>query len=378
MPVRRTAVAIEEDRWLIDGRPTSEGCSYRGRSLEGLLLNSRMVQAVFDDENPITRRLWAYPDTGRWDPDRNSDEFVASMPAWKDHGLAGFTINLQGGSPLGYYREDALRDRLREVGITAADDAIWAGVPGPASQPWCNTAFDPVGNLKPTYLARLTRVLDRADELSFVVILGLFYQGQDERLEDEAAVTRAVDNACRWVIERGYRNVAIEVNNECDVGGYEHAILRPGRVAGLIERVKSQAFADGSRLLAATSYRGGGLPGDDVIGVSDFVLLHGNGVTRPERIAAMVGAVRASPAYRPMPIVFNEDDHFDFEAEENNFRAALGSGAGWGFFDPGAGAGGGAAFGNYRDGYQNPPVDWSINTDRKRGFFRLLGKVTGM
>ncbi|HJO06136.1 MAG TPA: hypothetical protein QGG37_02205 [Chloroflexota bacterium] len=77
---RQTRVTIEGEKWVLDGRPALAGRLYRGHSLEGLSLNSRVVQAVFDDENPITRRLWEYPDTGRWDADHNTDEFVAAMP----------------------------------------------------------------------------------------------------------------------------------------------------------------------------------------------------------------------------------------------------------------------------------------------------------
>ena len=55
---------------------------------------------------------------------------------------------------------------MRAIGVAAADEEIWVGVPGPASQPWCSTAFDPAGRLKPAYLARLAQVLDRADELA--------------------------------------------------------------------------------------------------------------------------------------------------------------------------------------------------------------------
>ena len=62
---------------------------------------------------------------------------------------------------------------------------------------------------------------------------------------------------------------------------------------------------------------------------------------------------------------------------DNNFMAALSRRAGWGFFDPGPGAGGGLAPGNYADGYQNVPVNWSVNTPRKRAFFDLLRQVTG-
>ncbi len=86
-------------------------------------------------------------------------------------------------------------------------------------------------------MARLERILDRADELGMVAILGIFYFGQDQRLDDEAAVKRAVDNTVDWVFDRGYTNVLIEINNECNVR-YDHAILQPERVHELIEQVK--------------------------------------------------------------------------------------------------------------------------------------------
>jgi hypothetical protein len=54
-PARRTEVAIRGDSFLINGRPTDEGRSWKGRSIEGLSLNSRMVQGVFDDLNSIPR-----------------------------------------------------------------------------------------------------------------------------------------------------------------------------------------------------------------------------------------------------------------------------------------------------------------------------------
>ena len=62
-----------------------------------------------------------------------------------------------------------------------------------------------------------------------VVILGYFYFGQDERLVDESAVCRAVDDATRWVLESGYGNVLIEINNEANIRRYEHEILQPHR-----------------------------------------------------------------------------------------------------------------------------------------------------
>ncbi|MGI6566229.1 MAG: hypothetical protein ACOX3I_02705 [Limnochordia bacterium] len=82
--------------------------------------------------------------------------------------------------------------------------------------------------------------------------------------------------------------------------------------------------------------------------VSDFVLIHGNGVEDPNQIAEMVETVRLMPEYRaPMPILFNEDDHFDFEKDKNNMMSAINAYASWGFLECGDN--------NYRDGYQSPP-----------------------
>ena len=50
-----------------------------------------------------------------------------------------------------------------------------------------------------------------------VAIVGYFYFGQDQRVKDEAAVRRAVTNATNWLLDGGYRNVLVEVDNECDV-----------------------------------------------------------------------------------------------------------------------------------------------------------------
>lgn len=336
-----TRVTIVGEDFHINGRPTYEGRVWRGHRVEGLLMNSRMVQAVFDDLNPETAPRWAYPDTGVWDAERNTREFIAAMPGWRAKGLLAVTLNLQGGSPEGYSK----------------------------SQPWINGAFESDGSLRPAYLDRLRRVLDAADGLGMVVILGYFYFGQDERLEDEAAVIRAVDGATRWILEGGWENVLVEINNECNVK-YDHAILRPERVHELIERVRGTEH-DGRRLPAGTSYGGGEIPRENVVKTSDFLLLHGNGVKEPARITEMIRRTRAVEGYRPMPILFNEDDHEDFEREENNAVVAIVGHVSWGWFDyrrKGEGP---------EQGYQSPPVDWGISSERKRGFFQFLEEVTG-
>ena len=56
-------------------------------------------------------------------------------------------------------------------------------------------------------------------------------------------------------------------------------------------------------------------------------------------------------------------------ADSQHFLAAIGECAPWGYFGPGEN--------NCRDGYQSPPVEWGLNTDRRRVFFELVQKITG-
>ncbi|MCC7493227.1 MAG: hypothetical protein IT204_12795 [Fimbriimonadaceae bacterium] len=337
-PMRQTHVSLRGDDFLLNGQPTWPGRTFRGHRLEGLLFNSRMVQGIFDDRNPATVGQWAYPD-GPYDRDRNTREFIAAMPLWQQHGLNAFTLNLQGGSPQGYSRE----------------------------QPWHNSAFDDDGHLRADYLPRLQAILDRADELGMVVILGYLYFGQEPRLTDEAAVCRAVDEATDWVLAGGYTNVLIEIANECNVR-YRHAIVQPARCHELVERVRSRSAG---RLLVSVSLGGGAIPPDNLLAASDFILLHGNGVGEPDRIRQMVDTVRSRPAYRGQPVVFNEDDHFAFDQPDHNFLAAVSRHASWGYFDYRMRGEG------YAEGFQSVPVDWGLNSARKRGFFGLLREMVG-
>ena len=81
------------------------------------------------------------------------------MQEWRNRGLLSFTLNLQGGSPTGYGNKE-----------------------------WVNSAYDRFGGLRKDYFERLDQVLQKADELGMVVILGLFYFGQDQHLLGEFSV----------------------------------------------------------------------------------------------------------------------------------------------------------------------------------------------
>lgn len=336
-----TTVSIKGNQFFINDKPTYEGRTWQGHKIEGLLFNSRMVQGIFDDLNPETAGRWKYPDTDTWDADRNTDEFVAAMDDWYAHGLLSFTINLQGGSPMGYGNKD-----------------------------WHNSAYTETGELRPAYMARLKKILDKADELGMAPIVGLFYFGQDQFLADDAAVINATENAIDWLLEEGYRNVLIELANECDNGKYDREIIKADRIHELIKLVKMRE-KNGFRYLVSTSYNGGRIPRPNVVQSADFLLLHGNGVSEPQRITEMVQLTKAVEGYTPMPIVFNEDDHYDFQADTNNFVNAVEAYASWGYFDFRRNE---EAF---AEGYQSVPVDWSISSERKKRFFNKVKAITG-
>ena len=343
-----TAVSIQDGGFAINGRPTYAGRSWKGHRIEGLLFNSRMANAIADDENPATRGTWAYADGG-WFAERNTSEFIAALPTYRAHGLLAVCLNLQGGSPQGY---------------------SW-------HQPWKICGFTPEGALKPAWAARLGNVIEACDSYGMVVILGLFYGKQSGTLRDEAAVKAAVTGIVDWLQARGATNVLLEIGNEVDLAGvWAHPIMEASRCHELIELAQKRSMGN---LLVSTSLLTLDPPPREILAAADFLLPHGNrihgpdGVTQPSPhgIRLQLERWRAGLGYRGQPIVYNEDDHFEFEKPDNHFVAAVESGASWGFFDYRR------SRERFEDGFQSLPVDWTISSERKRGFFKLLKEITG-
>jgi hypothetical protein len=339
---QKTLVEIKGNQFFINGKPTYEGRTWNGNKIEGLLINSRMVQGIFDDLNPESSNEFAYADTKKWDADRNTNEFIAAMPQWYEQGMNAFTLNMQGGSPYGYGNKKCL-----------------------------NPGFYSDGSLMQPYMNRLDKILKKADELRMVVILGIFYFGQDQNLKNETAIINAVENLTNWLFLKGYRNVLIEITNESGIKAYDHEILYPERISELILRVKAKQ-QNGYRFLVGTSFGGKVVPTSNVVKASDFLLIHGNGAKDPNQIQLLIDSTKMVDGYRNMPIVNNEDDHYDFDKEVNNFTTSIKNYVSWGYFD--------FRFKgetDYKEGYQSVPVDWSINSQRKIGFFNKVKEITG-
>ena len=350
-----TVVAIDGTGFQINGVPTYQGQAYRGRSVEGLLLNSRMVQAVFDDENPATAAHWRYPDTGVWDAERNTDEFCAALPEYRRHGLPGVTVGLQGGGSI--YSPDIYDHYL------------------------CS-AFEPDGTVRPAYFARLKRVLEAADACGMVVIVNYFYWKPALRLEGEKTMRRIAEQTTAWLLETGHQNILVDVFNEAGarLGMECFAEDNLHRWIELVQGITVQ----GRRLLVGISTLGGNaLPVGRWADREDFSMPHGNGL-QPEQLGAKLRRFKEGKEYqqRPRPILVNEDSVF-----VENLEAAVAEGASWGFYCQGYGS-------CYQDrmnwkerpredryeelsGYQTLPVNWGINTAIKRAFFDRVGEITG-
>ena len=354
-----TVVGIRGSMFLINGHPTytaASGFPNADPNLTGTLLNVRAVQAIFDDANypkggtkaqPYSTNTMGpvsfdYP-SGKWDPDRNVQEFVDALPDWRKAGLLAFTVNLQGGGPVdGNYGED---------------------VP---MQPHYNSAFGPEGQFKSEYGRRLQKVLAAADRLGMVAIVGFFYQGSDERIaivERDAHLRTAVVNGIRFLKSLPHRNVLIEINNETSVRGYSHPMLQPEGIYELVQLAKEEAGQD---FPVSMSWSGGIMPrgskGDLALRMVDYVMIHTNGRT-PEQVHEDIQAQRRWTGYH-RPLLINEDGVSTF-----NLHAAVQERVGWGYYDQG--------WSNYRDGFQSPPVNWRISTPVKWQFFEQVARLTG-
>ena len=153
------------------------------KAVHGLLMNARFIQGVFDDKAATERFARFGWDT--WDPEKNTNELIDSLPEWYHKGLRAITVGFQGGMPV-LTTENATID--------------------------CNP-FAPDGlSIDPAYLSRMERIIRAADRIGMVVIVSILYQGQAPRMGGGIAVFNSVRTASTWLKEQKYTNVIIELN----------------------------------------------------------------------------------------------------------------------------------------------------------------------
>ena len=276
----RTRVDVANRAWRINGTVT-----YPGAEAEGLLMNVRMVNAVFEDANVNTSPRG-------FDPAENTAAFGKQAPEYIAHGIRGFTIGLQGGDP-GY------------------EGAV-------------NSAIHANGTLSRPYLNRVAGVIETGERLGRAVILSCFYQRQAQILKDEKAIEAAVVNVADSDPKERISQRSSEITNEFGHKGFKHELLRsPSGQADLIRLAKRTAPS----LLVSTSGLGNGRIPAEVAAAADYLTTHLNTTALAEIPQRMADLKKFGK-----PIVVNEDDKTGVEGAQSA-RACIDNGASWGYMD---------------------------------------------
>lgn len=284
-----TKVTVRANQWYFNNQIIN-----KGSPAEGLLMNVRMVNSVFEDRS--TQLSINIPN---FDSDTNTNEFISMLSEYVSNGVNAFTISLQGGSP-GY------------------DGAI-------------NTAFNADGSLRKEYFDRVERVIRACDSQQAAVILSCFYQRQHSHpssLKGKEEIKKALVNVVNWIKERKFTNVLLEITNEYNHDGYknwpdgEWLVTEQGQNE-LIMMVKRLYPS----LLVSTSGMGDGTYRPLLTKEADFFIIHFNN-TAIEDIPIKIKELKKYGK----PIICNEDDKLK---NQGAFAMALSvlNGCGWGYMN---------------------------------------------
>ena len=320
----KTSISIQGESFLINGKLVYTDIPNSNPNAHGLLMNARFIQGIFDDKaNPQRYVRWGKK---TWDPAQHTADLVAALPEWYQYGLRAFTVGLQGGGPC--FTVDNLDIE--------------------------NNPFGEDGKqLDPAYTGRLDTLIRGADEVGMVVIVSYFYGAQTRFLKDGRAVRNAVSTASRFLRDRGYTNVLIEIANEYDVPPFQqHPLLYyPEGVATLIDlaREESGGMAVGCSGKGYSYNR-------EIAEASDYILIHGNGTTR-QRYYKMITDIQSWNLNKP--IVCNEDSQAIGQLE-----VAYKTRTSWGYYN------------NMTK--QEPPADWTVTKGEDLFFAMRMAQGIGI
>jgi hypothetical protein len=282
-----TIISINNTQWFINNKIINPHSS-----AEGLLMNVRMANAVFEDIGQYSA-IYLH----EFSPCTNTSMFITQIKEYVASGINAFTISLQGGYP-GY------------------EGAI-------------NSAFNPDGTLRLPYFDRVKDVILEADACGAVIILTCFYQRQHSHklaLTGKDAIRNAVRNVASWITSQGFTNVLLEISNEYDHPGYakwnDGSWLRS--IKGQVELIHLAKYT-APHLLVSTSGIGNGHYPKDLAEASDFILIHFNDT----HLKDYNNRIQILKPYNK-PIVCNEDDKID-KIGSIAAKISVIHGIGWGF-----------------------------------------------
>jgi len=285
----KTAVSIIGNKWCINKKIINAGSH-----AEGLLMNVRMVNSVFEDRGDRMPAQF-----GDFNPDKNTDTFISKISEYVAYGVNAFTISLQGGAP-------------------DYEGAI-------------NSAFESDGSLREEYMNRVAKVIKAADQNSAIIILSCFYQRQhsySSALSGKESIMKALANTVKWIKNNDFRNVVLEVSNEYRHGGYlnwkdgKWIISKKGQLE-LLTLAKSLD----PDLLVSTSGMGEGQMDESLVKSVDFITIHFN-TTSLDNYVRKINKIKEAGK----PVLCNEDDKTGQDGASALMLSVL-NGCGWGYMN---------------------------------------------
>ncbi len=317
----KTVLTVQGEDFYINGQKIYADIPGSKPEAHGLLMNARFIQGIYDDKlNPERFNRF-----GRsFDPDTNTDDLISALPQWYSYGLRAFTVGIQGGGAC----------------FTIMNTTVE------------NNPFGADGKqIDPDYLDRLDRLITAADELGMVVIVSYFYPFQVQRIKDGRSVANAVRTASRFLKQKGYTNVIIEICNEMN-GAKSHSIIQqPEGMAVLIELAREES---GGMLVGCSPT--GGISYPEVSEASDVILIHGNKCSR-QNYYNLIATVRSESPGKP--VVSNEDSQ-----AIGQLKVAYETHTSWGYYN--------------NSTKQEPPTDWSITRGEDQFFAWRMAEGIGI
>lgn len=317
-----TTLTIDGRKFRINGKLTYAEIPETKENLHGMLMNARFIQGLFDSKNPVF--LSRYQKT--FDPDTNTKEMIEALPLWYEKGLRCITVGLQGGGSC-----------FTVKGINMQ-----------------NNPFSLDGKeTDPQYLKRLDQIITACDALGMVVIVSYFYGMNTKDLIGAEPILNIVRNMSKFLREKAYTNVIIEVANEYNLSCFaDHPIIKePQGMVALMEIARE--YSGGMPVGCSPS---GGNLDQEVCQGSDVVLLHGNGQSRG-KLYNLIQKAREFSGEKP--IVINEDSQALGQLTVCEELATS-----WGYYN------------NMTK--QEPPCDWGITQGEDRFFAYRMAEMMGI
>lgn len=259
----------KQDRFYVrSGSSSTWDLTYGGRAyrskVRGSLALIRVAQGLFDDEWMRERD---------YDPDANTDRLIEQLDIYKEHGVGGIVVGLQGSNPF-YSIESNGVDRGPSADLGEKAGALVS-------------AYRRDGSLKEDWMLRLEKLIKAADRRGMVVCLILFQQDQDEALESTQAIANAAGNIARHLIKIDARNVIVDVADAWDEpeGRWDHRRFIPRYVESLIRAVRDEFQHASFSLPIGASSGSGMLYPLSLAQLCDVVLLQGNGRSASDKLA---------------------------------------------------------------------------------------------